>query len=91
MEEANDWLRKNPKQAAEAADIMVKMAKLFAEKDASLIEINPLIADGAGKRSVVRRTGRSMQHRVWDIPLSALTGSGLPNAFSNASTTFRKI
>jgi succinyl-CoA synthetase beta subunit len=39
----------NPKQAAEAADIMVKMAKLFAEKDASLIEINPLIADGAGK------------------------------------------
>jgi succinyl-CoA synthetase beta subunit len=39
----------NPKQAAEVADIMVKMAKLFAEKDASLIEINPLIADGAGK------------------------------------------
>ncbi len=39
----------NPKQAAEVADIMVKLAKLFADKDASLIEINPLIADGHDK------------------------------------------
>ncbi len=39
----------NPTQAAEVADIMVKLAKLFAEKDASLIEINPLIADGHDK------------------------------------------
>jgi succinyl-CoA synthetase beta subunit len=39
----------NPKQAAEVADIMVRLAKLFAEKDASLIEINPLIADGHDK------------------------------------------
>jgi len=38
----------DPDQAAEAADIMVKMAKLFVEKDASLIEINPLIVDGDG-------------------------------------------
>lgn len=37
----------NAKQAAATADIMVKLAKLFFEKDASLIEINPLIADGA--------------------------------------------
>ena len=42
----------------------------------SMLSHGWLIADGAGKRSVVRRTGRSMQHRVWDIPLSALTGSG---------------
>lgn len=41
----------------------------------SMLSHGWLIADGAGKRSVVRRTGRSMQHRVWDIPLSALTGS----------------
>ncbi len=39
----------NPKQAAETADIMVKLAKLFADKDAALIEINPLIADGHDK------------------------------------------
>ncbi len=39
----------NPTQAAEVADIMVKLAKLFSEKDASLIEINPLIADGHDK------------------------------------------
>jgi len=39
----------DPKQAAEVTEIMVKMAKLFADKDAQLIEINPLIADGKGK------------------------------------------
>jgi len=39
------------KQAASAADIMVKLAKLFLEKDASLVEINPLIVDG--KNNVV--------------------------------------
>ncbi|MFT2604828.1 hypothetical protein ACMWQW_33815, partial [Escherichia coli] len=32
----------------------------------SMLSHGWLIADGAGKRSVVRRTGRSMQHRVWD-------------------------
>jgi len=36
-------------QAAATADIMVKMAKLFLDKDASLIEINPLITDDKGE------------------------------------------
>jgi succinyl-CoA synthetase beta subunit len=35
-------------QAAQAAEIMAKMAKLFIEKDCSLIEINPLIVDDQG-------------------------------------------
>ena len=35
--------------AAQAAEIMVKMAKLFIEKDCSLVEINPLIVDDKGK------------------------------------------
>ncbi len=39
----------DPKQAAATADIMVKMGKLFLDKDASLIEINPLITDDKGK------------------------------------------
>ncbi|MCP4643722.1 MAG: succinate--CoA ligase subunit beta, partial [bacterium] len=34
-----------PAQAAQAADIMVRMGRLFVEKDCSLIEINPLIVD----------------------------------------------
>lgn len=34
--------------AAQAAEIMAKMAKLFVEKDCSLIEINPLIVDDQG-------------------------------------------
>ncbi|NUM55694.1 MAG: ADP-forming succinate--CoA ligase subunit beta [Candidatus Hydrogenedentes bacterium] len=36
-------------QATQAADIMAKMAKLFAEKDCSLVEINPLIVDDKGQ------------------------------------------
>lgn len=36
-------------QAAQAADIMARMAKLFVEKDCSLVEINPLIVDDKGK------------------------------------------
>ncbi len=39
----------DPKQATEVTEMMTKMAKLFADKDAQLIEINPLIADGAGR------------------------------------------
>ncbi len=39
----------DPKQAAATADIMVKMGKLFLDKDASLIEINPLITDDKGE------------------------------------------
>jgi succinyl-CoA synthetase beta subunit len=39
----------DPGQAEQAVDIMVKMAKLFVEKDCSLVEINPLIVDGDGK------------------------------------------
>ncbi len=39
----------DPKQAAAAADMMVKMGKLFIEKDASLVEINPLIVDDKGE------------------------------------------
>jgi succinyl-CoA synthetase beta subunit len=39
----------NSDQARQAADIMAKMAKLFAEKDCSLVEINPLITDADGK------------------------------------------
>jgi len=35
-------------QAAQAADIMAKMAKLFVEKDCALVEINPLIVDDKG-------------------------------------------
>ena len=35
-------------QAKEAVDMMKKMGKLFIEKDASLIEINPLITDDKG-------------------------------------------
>jgi len=38
----------NGNHAAEAADIMVHMGKLFAETDASLIEINPLAVDDTG-------------------------------------------
>ena len=38
----------DPKQPDHTADIMAKMGKVFIEKDASLIEINPLIADKAG-------------------------------------------
>ncbi|MFA6241550.1 MAG: ADP-forming succinate--CoA ligase subunit beta [Candidatus Hydrogenedentales bacterium] len=34
-----------PAQAAQAADIMAKMARLFAAKDCSLVEINPLVVD----------------------------------------------
>ncbi len=34
------------RHADQAADIMVKMARLFVEKDCSLIEINPLVVDG---------------------------------------------
>lgn len=34
--------------ADQAADIMAKMAKLFVEKDCSLVEINPLIVDDKG-------------------------------------------
>lgn len=33
-----------------------------------------LVTDAAGKRSVNRRIGRTMQQRVWDIPLWALLG-----------------
>jgi succinyl-CoA synthetase beta subunit len=36
----------DPRHAGQAADIMVKMARLFVEKDCSLIEINPLVVDG---------------------------------------------
>lgn len=36
-------------QARQAAELMVKVARLFAEKDCSLIEINPLIVDGDGQ------------------------------------------
>ena len=39
----------DPQQAAATADIMVKMGKLFVEKDASLVEINPLITDDRGE------------------------------------------
>ncbi|MBM3290859.1 MAG: ADP-forming succinate--CoA ligase subunit beta [Candidatus Hydrogenedentes bacterium] len=39
----------NPDQASQAAEIMAKMAKLFAEKDCSLVEINPLIVDDKGR------------------------------------------
>ncbi len=45
----------NGKLVTQAADIMVKLAKLFVEKDCSLAEINPLvIADmGKGERQVL--------------------------------------
>ncbi len=36
-------------QARQAADIMVAVARLFAEKDCSLVEINPLIVDNQGQ------------------------------------------
>ncbi len=35
--------------AAQAADILSKMERLSRETDASLVEINPLVVDGAGK------------------------------------------
>ncbi len=35
-------------QAGQASGIMAKMAKLFVEKDCSLVEINPLIVDDKG-------------------------------------------
>lgn len=38
-----------PSTIGAAVDLMQKMGKLFSEKDASLIEINPLIVDGNGK------------------------------------------
>lgn len=37
----------DPRHVDQASDIMVKMARLFAEKDCSLIEINPLVVDGS--------------------------------------------
>ncbi len=37
------------KQAREAAAIMVRMGRLFVEKDCQLIEINPLVVDGDGR------------------------------------------
>jgi len=36
-------------QADQCVDIMIKLARLFAEKDCSLLEINPLIVDDQGK------------------------------------------
>jgi succinyl-CoA synthetase beta subunit len=48
----------DPKQADATADIMVKLAKLFVEKDASLIEINPLISNGNG--DIVALDGKMM-------------------------------
>ena len=36
-------------EAGQCADIMARMGKMFKECDASLVEINPLIVDGAGK------------------------------------------
>jgi succinyl-CoA synthetase beta subunit len=36
-------------QAEQCVEIMVKMARLFAEKDAALVEINPLIVDDKGQ------------------------------------------
>ncbi len=48
----------DPKQADATADIMVKLAKLFVEKDASLVEINPLISDGNG--DIVALDGKMM-------------------------------
>ncbi len=41
-------LFEDPSQARQTAGIMARMGRLFAEKDASLIEINPLIADADG-------------------------------------------
>lgn len=38
----------DPGQASQAAAIMVKMGRLFAEKDCSLVEINPLVVDEQG-------------------------------------------
>lgn len=38
-----------PALAAQTADIMAKMARLFAAKDCSLVEINPLVVDDKGK------------------------------------------
>ncbi|MDX9975419.1 MAG: ADP-forming succinate--CoA ligase subunit beta [FCB group bacterium] len=35
--------------AEQAVNIMARMARLYAEKDCALVEINPLIVDGAGK------------------------------------------
>ena len=39
----------DPGQADQTVEIMAKMARLFTEKDCSLIEINPLILDGDGQ------------------------------------------
>jgi succinyl-CoA synthetase beta subunit len=47
----NDFAKKlfsEPKHIDQAAELMVKMARIFVEKDCSLIEINPLVIDGAG-------------------------------------------
>jgi succinyl-CoA synthetase beta subunit len=37
------------KQASQAADVMLKLAKVFIEKDCSIAEINPLIVTTAGQ------------------------------------------
>ncbi|HOE66645.1 MAG TPA: ADP-forming succinate--CoA ligase subunit beta [Candidatus Hydrogenedentes bacterium] len=39
----------DPAHAAQAAAIVAKMGSLFVEKDCSLVEINPLIADADGR------------------------------------------
>jgi succinyl-CoA synthetase beta subunit len=42
-------LFQDPGQAAQAADIMRRMGKLFKERDCALVEINPLIVDASGQ------------------------------------------
>lgn len=39
----------HPRETAETANLMHQMARLFAEKDCSLVEINPLVCDESGK------------------------------------------
>ena len=43
------------KQAEEAADYIAKMYKLFIERDATLLEINPIAEDNTGQGGLFRR------------------------------------
>ncbi len=51
LSEAEEFLKKgklNPKERKQVASILSAMAKIFLEKDASLVEINPLVQTPAG-------------------------------------------
>lgn len=61
----------DPKQAAQAADILLKLYRLFLESDCSLAEINPLAVTPEGRvialdAKVVLDDNADFRHRDWE-------------------------